>query len=501
MSGSLAIDELQRGVDGPSAAPQGRSLPQALEAEQALLGAVLVNNDAWRIVSGLVEKDDFSEPLHAVMWEVVDGLCRQGIAATPVTVIPYLGSADLGSMTAPHYLARLAAEATTIVNAPDYARIIRNLAARRRMIAVANTLIVDAFNAGVNETPQTIIDRAQEALEETRPNALKEGRSRVPAAQIVADMIDKADRIARGEDVQGGSTTGLLALDEAIGGFNAGELVIVAGRPGMGKSTLATSLALACSAPYLRRQARALFVSLELSKDAIASRLAADAAYSTGAIIAHSDIRAGRLSAAHIAALRNAEDAVAAHRLTVEYSKGRSLHEIDMIVQAENKRLARSGEKLDVVFVDQLKQIKAPERYKGNRNNEIGEIVWGLRELAQRHGFCCMLMCQLNRSVESRDVKNKRPSLSDLRDSGELEQDADVVLFVYREAYYLKKLLDDEREPEKISDLRHRYDSLKHEMEIIVAKNRHGDQQTVKAWCDIAASAVRPARSDLMGRW
>lgn len=191
MSGSLAIDELQRGVDGPSAAPQGRSLPQALEAEQALLGAVLVNNDAWRIVSGLVEKDDFSEPLHAVMWEVVDGLCRQGIAATPVTVIPYLGSADLGSMTAPHYLARLAAEATTIVNAPDYARIIRNLAARRRMIAVANTLIVDAFNAGVNETPQTIIDRAQEALEETWQTIKRCDRLHI---QIVTKRISAVEK-------------------------------------------------------------------------------------------------------------------------------------------------------------------------------------------------------------------------------------------------------------------------------------------------------------------
>lgn len=478
----------------------GREMPKSIEAEQALIGAVLINNDAWRACVGLVEVSDFAEPVHAALWRVIDGLCQRGVVTNPVTVGPYIADIDFGGVNARQYVARLTSEATSVINAPDYARMVRDLAVRRKLIGAAQTLLETAYDAGPEATAETLISDALSSIDELRPPSLRLGKTRSMVGDLVAEAIETAELLSTGERIGEGITTGLPALDDAIGGFHPGELVIVSGRPGMGKSTLATSLALSCSKLGHARGGRALFISRELSKSAIASRLASDAAFDAGARIAHSDIRKGRLGLGDIDALRRAETVVSQSRLIVEYAAGATLREIESIIQTENKRLARSGEKLDVVFVDQLKQVKASDRYKGQRVYEIGEITWGLREMARRHRFCCVLMCQVNRALEGRDVKNKRPSLGELRESGDIENDADVVMFVYREAYYLKRQIEAGGDREKIADARDIFERIKNEMEVIVSKNRHGDTQTVKAFCDIAASAVRPLR-DLTGGW
>ncbi len=462
-------------------APVPRPPPANAEAEQALLGAVLVNNAAFHAIGPRLLAEHFSEEIHQRIWTVATALITEGRVATPITLRTFLGDHDLGGITVPQYLARLAAEATTIVNAPDYARMVVDLATRRALIAAAEEVIEGAYDPPAALPVERLVDGAEASLMAVRQSLAATTQTRVTAADAAGELLDQVQRIMNGEEQGVGVTTGLRDLDYDTGGMRPGELWVVGGRVGMGKTIKAITLARAAA----KSGVGVLLFPFEIGRRQAIARVLSDLAYFHRKPLGYGAIMKGQVDAEDMWRLRDAEKRLRDMPLVLDDSSGATLTQIASRIRSERDRMAKRGVTLGVVILDYLKFIKAGDRYAGQRVNEVGEITVGLKRMAKDLNVCIVLLAQVNRGTESRD--DKRPNLADLRESGDIESDADVVLFVYRDIYYIERTKKfNDGDPDTVS----RANDCRDELELIVAKLRTGATRTHKLWCDVSCSTI-----------
>jgi replicative DNA helicase len=477
-----ADSALRKPVEQP--ATTFRSAPHNIEAEQALLGAILVNNEAFYRVSDFLEPQHFYEPIHQKIYEITRDLMRAGKAATPVTLKTFLdANADLGGITVSQYLARLAAEATTIINAQDYGRTIYDMFIRRQLILVGEDMVNLAFDAPVDFSPRNQIEESERRLYELAETGRYDGGFQ-RFAQALTTAVDMAARAYQRDGKLSGLATGLDDLDRMMGGLQPSDLIIVAGRPGMGKSALATNIAYNVARSWrgeVRPDGHTVtanggivgFFSLEMSAEQLATRIIAE---QTG--IPSSQIRRGGISEADFERIKDHSIELQNLPFFLDETGGLSIAQL----AARARRLKRQRG-LDLMVIDYLQLLQGSSRRSSeNRVQEITEITTKLKALAKELNVPILALSQLSRQVESRD--DKRPQLADLRESGSIEQDADVVLFVYREEYYhlMRKPLESSRE--KFAEWLADSDKVHGKAELIIGKQRHGPTGTVELQFD-----------------
>jgi replicative DNA helicase len=477
----MALQDLAARKEAPGAAPLYRTAPHNIEAEQALLGAILVNNEAFYRVSDFLEARHFFEPIHQRIFELAGTLVRAGRIANPVTLKTHLpADIDVAGLTINQYLARLAAEATTVINAEDYGRTIHDLALRRSLIVIGEDMVNVAYDAPVDFSPRTQIEDAERRLFELAETGRYDGGfQRFETALTTA--VDMAARAYQRDGRLSGIATGLHDLDQMMGGLQPSDLIILAGRPGMGKTALATNIAYNVAKAW-RAQPRpdgrsetvnggiVGFFSLEMSAEQLATRIISEQTK-----IPSSNIRRGKISSLDFDRIVEVAREVQTIPLYIDETGGLSIAQLS----ARARRLKRQRG-LDFLVIDYLQLLQgSTRRASEGRVQEVTEITTGLKALAKDLNVPILALSQLSRQVENRD--DKRPQLADLRESGSIEQDADVVLFVFREEYYL-------REPRAGTE---EHDKWRAEMEaqgkgeilgtaeIIIGKQRHGPTGTV----------------------
>jgi replicative DNA helicase len=459
--------------------PAYRSAPHNIEAEQALLGAILVNNDAFYRVSDFLEPKHFFEPLHQTIYETAASLIRMGKVATPVTLKTFLpADTDIGGMTVGQYLARLAAEATTIINAQDYGRTVYDMALRRDLIGIGEDMVNVAYEAPVDFAPRAQIEDAERKLYELAESGRYDGGfQRFSQALTVA--VDMAAKAFQRDGKLSGIATGLRDLDTKMGGLQPSDLIVLAGRPGMGKTALATNIAFNVARAH-RAEVQpdgtmksvnggvVGFFSCEMSAEQLATRIIAER---TG--ISSSSIRRGGITEADFEKIRDYSIELQSLPFYVDETGGLSISQLT----ARARRLKRQ-KGLDLIVIDYIQLLSGSgKRGNDNRVQEVTEITTNLKALAKELNVPVIALSQLSRQVENRD--DKRPQLSDLRESGSIEQDADVVMFVYREEYYLAN-----KEPragtEEYAKWQTEMDLAHGKAEVIIGKQRHGPTGTVE---------------------
>jgi len=473
------LESVARKPAAEPAAPY-RTAPHNIEAEQALLGAILVNNEAFYRVSDFLEPPHFFEPIHQNIYQLSRELVRAGKIATPVTLKTFLdANIDIGGLSVSQYLARLAAEATTIINAEDYGRTIYDLAVRRSLIQVGEDLVNDAYDSPVESSPREQIEDAERRLYELAETGRYDGGFQ-RFAQALTTAVDMAARAYQRDGKLSGLATGLDDLDRMMGGLQPSDLIILAGRPGMGKSSLATNIGYNVAKAWrgeVKPDGHTMtvnggivgFFSLEMSAEQLATRIISE---QTG--IPSNQIRRGGISEADFETIKDVSIEMQSIPFYLDETGGLSVAQL----AARARRLKRQRG-LDLLVIDYLQLLQgSTKRSSENRVQEITEITTKLKALAKELNVPILALSQLSRQVESRD--DKRPQLSDLRESGSIEQDADVVMFVYREEYYhqMRKPLESNRE--KFAEWLAEADKVHGRAEVIIGKQRHGPTGTVE---------------------
>lgn len=452
-------------TDDAAAPSHWRQAPFNLQAEQALLGALLLNNDVLARVDDIVVPADFYEPLHAEIFSTASAMIGAGRVASPVTIRPYFETAEPinETMTVPQYLGRLAISATTIINARDYARTIHDLATRRRLIHIGEDIVNAAYDNTVEQPPDVLIEEAEKELTALAERGHKTAHVST-FAQAIERAVASADEAYKRDGGLHGLATGLIDLDRHMGGMPKGKLIILAGRPAMGKSALASTIAYNVA----KSGHPVAFFSLEMSDEEIAMRLVAA---ETG--VSASKYNRGLADQRQMESLITTANRIKGLPIHFDTRGGVSAAQ----VAARARRMLRQN-RIELLVVDYLQLLRASTRRGGeNRVQEITEITSGLKALAMELQIPVIALSQLSRAVEARE--NKRPQLSDLRESGSIEQDADIVAFVYRDEYYIERRKPSE---DDIAFLDWQKDMAKSKgkAEVIFGKFRDGRTGTVE---------------------
>jgi replicative DNA helicase len=478
--------EAQAGAASPEALPF-RAAPHNLEAEQALLGAILVNNDAHDRVSSFLEPHHFYDPLHQQIYETASKLIASGKQATPITLRTFFETAEPidAGLTVPQYLGRLAANAATIINARDYGRTIHDLATRRGLILIGEDVVNAAYDSPVDFPPKEQIEEA-----ETRLFSLAEtdkyGQGFLAFNAALTNAIDMAGNAFKRDGHLSGIATRFVGLDGKMGGLQPSDLIVLAGRPSMGKTALATNIAFnvararaesLAANPTLRPDdpghdgAVVGFFSLEMSSEQLATRILSEQAG-----IPSEKIRRGMINEDEFKELVTVSQRMASIPLYIDQTGGISIAQL----AARARRLKRQ-QGLGLLVIDYLQLMTGMSKRGDNRVQEVSEITNGLKALAKELNVPILALSQLSRAVEQRD--DKRPQLSDLRESGSIEQDADIVMFVYREEYYLERTKPQEGTLE-FQDWMAKMQIVSGKAELIIGKQRHGPIGTVQLQFD-----------------
>ena len=445
--------------------------PHNFEAEQALLGAILVNNAAYDHVAGLLRPEHFADAVHGRIFDACTKLIERGQIANPVTLKGIFDrDAELESIGGAQYLARLAGSSVTIINAPDYAKAVYDAWMRRELMGVARDLDEAASEDFTLLAVKHLEDAESRLVDLLQSGSMGTAR---PIIKGIETAMAKIQHAISSPSRVSGLRTNLADLDSWLGGFHGGELIILAGRPSMGKSTLAVNI---CVSAAGDDTAAAMF-SLEMPEDQVGMVALAKA---TG--ISVNRQRRGDVDPEGHRALQEAAGEFMGLPFHIDDRSGVTL--LDIRAQA---RYLKRRHDIGLVCVDHLQLIRSEQRRGWNRTQEIGEITAGLKGLAKDLDVPVLLVSQLSRQTEGRD--NKRPQLGDLRESGAIEQDADVVLFVYREHYYLTRKEPSQSRANEYADWQADVQALEKVCEIIVAKQRHGPCGTIKLFNDQNKSA------------
>jgi replicative DNA helicase len=470
-----------------------REAPHNIEAEQALLGAILVNNEAAHRVLGFLESQHLYEPVHGRIFEACQKLIERGQIATPVTLRTYFENDDaLADVGGAQYLARLAGSAITIINAEDYGRTIYDLALRRQLIDLGEDVVNRAYDSDIDDAAIQQIEDAEQHLFRLAESGEQQGGPQAFQTSL-RDAVLAAEAAHKRETQLTGVATSLNDLDELLGGLHRSDLIILAGRPAMGKSALATNIAVHAAMNYRGGRdengdwktdngAVVGFFSLEMSAEQLATRILSDQTE-----IPSYKMRRGQLSDDEFQKLVIANQRLEEIPLFIDDTPALSI----AALRTRARRLKRQNN-LGLIIIDYLQLVSPSGRQRNDgRVQEISEITRGLKALAKDLDVPILALSQLSRAVEQRD--DNRPQLADLRESGTIEQDSDVVMFIYREEYYWSRThpKPKRRRDELEEDLNLRLEQWTHdymtegragEAEIIVGKHRHGPTDTVTVY-------------------
>jgi replicative DNA helicase len=494
--------EVIRIAESASEAPP--ALPQNVEAEAALLGALMIDNRLVEDIQLKLKPLHFFEPLHGRIYEAILKLSDSNRIANPVTLKP-LFDADEGmkEVGGPAYLAQLTGSGAAVIGARDFASQIYDLALLRALVGVGRELVEGALDTSEDVAPLAQIERAETELYKVAEEGGAEGKAKSFGEAAMASIRSAEVALNRGGGLTG-LTTGFTALNSRIGGLQRSDLIIVAGRPGMGKSALATNMGFAAAERFLQDQSDGIeahraagapvaIFSLEMSAEQLATRILAEQSRVTA-----EQIRTGNIGRQEFASFARTADRLNSLPLYIDDTPGLTI----AALRARARRLKRQ-KGIGMVIVDYLQLLQGTGKGSAgdNRVQEISEISRGLKQLAKELDVPVVGLSQLSRAVEQRE--DKRPQLSDLRESGSIEQDADIVLFIYREEYYLagKQPSDDDPDLAGWQEKMNRAYGL---AEIIVAKNRHGgtgkDQLRFEGrftkFSDVADESRLPERRD-----
>jgi len=417
--------------------PATQTLPQNVEAEAALLGALMIDNRLVEDVQLKLRADHFFEPLHGRIFEAILRMTDANRVANPVTLKPmFEGDEAMKEVGGPAYLAQLTGSGAAVIGARDFAAQIYDLALLRALVGVGRDLVEGALDTSEEVAPLAQIEKAETELYRVAEEGGAEGKAKSfgEASKLALEMAERA--LNSGGHLSG-FTTGLDSLNTKIGGLHKSDLTIVAGRPGMGKSALGTNMAVAAAQRFLRDAedgippeksagAPAVLFSLEMSADQLATRILAEQSGITS-----ENLRTGRITQHEFRDLARAAAELQSLPLYIDDTPGLTI----AALRTRARRLKRQ-KGIGLIVVDYLQLLSGTGRGNDNRVQEISEISRGLKQLAKELDVPVIGLSQLSRQVEQRE--DKRPQLSDLRESGSIEQDADIVLFIYREDYYVK---------------------------------------------------------------
>lgn len=471
---------MQRRVD-PLEAPAQRPAPHNIECEQALLGTLLVYNDSYGSIAGSINERHFFEPLHGRIFELIKRQIETGKPANPVTLRHQVASEEPigGKLEIADYLYRLESASVPSGEIKAYAETIIDLAARRELILAAEDLIEKAYSS-----ENAVLDAAADAMSSVTNIIIN------PDGKKTAKLIGKASaglisRIRAGE-VPDSVPTYIGHLDQylAAGGFKPGQYIVGAGRPGMGKSTIAPQIALNMAL----RGNGIIYQSLEMCEEDLTARCLSSLVFSSTSPISYSDIANHNVDESELLRLDDAAKKLSNIPLLIDDRGGLTVSEISARARIVASQWRKKGIPLRGIVIDHIGKIRAGSRYKGQKVNEVGEISDALMNLGKELDIFVFALNQLSRDVEKRDKSNRRPELPDLRNSGDIEQDADLVMFFYRQAYY-------EEIPENsTNDEAKRLGRLEecwHKLETRIAKQRGGALKSVNLFASMPDCAVR----------
>ena len=474
-------------IDGGAEPPATPSLPQNIEAEAALLGALMIDNRLVEDIQLRLKPHHFFEPLHGRIYEAILRMADKNMVANPVTLKPIFdGDEVMKEVGGPAYLAQLTGSGAAVIGARDFAAQIYDLALLRALVGVGRDMVEGALDTSEEVAPLTQIERAESELYRVAEEGGNESKVK-SFGEATKLALEQAERALNSGGHLSGVTTGLEGINAKIGGLHKSDLTILAGRPGMGKTSLATNIAFAAAQRFVRDQedgiepgksagAPVAFFSLEMSADQLATRILAE---QSG--ISSENLRMGKISQQEFRSLARAAGELSTLPLYIDDTPGLTI----AALRARARRLKRQ-KAIGMVVVDYLQLLQgAGKNSNDNRVQEISEISRGLKQLAKELDLPVLALSQLSRAVEQRE--DKKPQLSDLRESGSIEQDADIVLFVYREDYYTAA--KEPKRPIEGDDARifEAYEQWQRDMErvygmaeLIVSKQRHGATGKVK---------------------
>jgi len=454
------------------------ALPHNVEAEQQLLGAVLTNNEVYDRVAAIVGARHFFDPVHARIFETAEARIQKNAIASPVTLKAFLeddpGLAELGG---PAYLVNLAGAAISSFAARDYARLIHDLAIRRELIAIGRDISDKAATPDVSSEPAEQIVEAEQALymlgEQGRTD-----RGFQSLLSAMTDAVSVASAAYQRDGGLAGISSGFHDLDEVMGGLHRSDLIVIAGRPSMGKTALATNIAFNVANAYRKGKLTdgtsgaanggiVGFFSLEMSSEQLASRILSERSQ-----VPSDRIRRGAMNETEFRRFVDAAKALESCPLFIDDTPALRIAQV-----AARARRQKRTHGLDLLVVDYLQLCQATTP-RDNRVNEISEVTMGLKAIAKELDIPVIALSQLSRQVEGRE--DKRPQLSDLRESGTIEQDADVVMFVYRAEYYKKRAQPADHELDKMAAWQEEMSQVHGKAEIIIGKQRHGPIKNIE---------------------
>lgn len=452
-----------------------KKAPHNLEVEQALLGAIFVNNEAYDAVVDFLKAEHFALKFHSQIFTLIQKSMALNKLVSPITLKNFLDPQEMvGEFTAYEYLVYLSSNAVSVIQAPDYARVIYDLFLRRSLINIGESITNRAYESKIEDTPNLQIEDAEKNLYQLAENGQK--NKKFEKLQVaLTKAIEMATAAHKRSNKLSGLATYIHSLDQKLGGLQPSDLIIIAGRPGMGKTALATNIAFNIANTYNIDKEKNIteggivgFCSLEMSSEQLATRLISEQSE-----VNASNIRKGNINEEEFNRILQVMNDIQNIPLYIDETGGIS---IAQLVARARRQKRQHG--LDVLIIDYIQLLSgSTRRSHENRVQEITEITTNLKSLAKELNVPIIALSQLSRQVESRE--DKRPQLSDLRESGSIEQDADIVLFVYREEYYKKT-----KEPALGTDAHLKWQEemsqVHNKAEVIVAKHRHAATGTVQ---------------------
>lgn len=463
---------------------QDNAQPQVLcnvETEAALLGGLMIDNRAVELIAERLDAEHFYEPIHGRIYTAILREQALGRVANPITLRPYFADDEaMREVGGPSYLAQLTGSGAALIGVQSFADQIRELAMRRRLIGGLDKMMVDVrtWDADYDELVGKIEGVIAEAAD------TRSGTEDASAAASIRDYMRSLE-----DGLPPGVTSGIEELDRAIGPIREGDLIIVAGRPGMGKTALGLNYGYgAAKGDADRDPAGVLFVSREMSKPQLAARLAANICFNGHSGINFGTIERGHLTNEQFRTVYRATDEIEELPFVIHYSSGIRIGQLNRLVRRTKRRMGAKGIPLKLVIVDYLQRV-SPDGRCENRTQEITQVSMGLKDCAMENGVGLMALAQLSREVEKR--ADKRPMMSDLRESGQIEQDGDVILFLYRAEYYLRQTEPPEDGSAERLKWEQAVEAVEHQIEFICAKRRQGETGTRRGRFFGAFQAVR----------
>ncbi len=440
---------------------QFKELPNNIEAEQAVIGSILISNDIFDEINTIISSINFYDPMHQKIFEAVESLIYKGMLANPITLKNYFED-EKDDLNIPEYLVKITKFSTSVRQAIEYSKIIYDMFVRRELIKISEQTIDSAKLNDLDTNGQSIIESSERLLFDLAEKG-SFNSSLVKFDEALKQTIEMASAAYKNEEGIVGVPTGLRDLDDKLGGLHQSDLIIIAGRPSMGKTSLATNIAFNAAQKLQDsgKKSSIAFFSLEMSSEQLSTRIISEQAR-----ISSNDIRRGRISDDQFDKFLETSKNISELPLYIDETPA-----ISIAALSNRARRIKRLFGLDMIVVDYIQLMRGTTFNKDGRVQEISQITQGLKAIAKELSVPVVALSQLSRQVEQRD--DHKPQLADLRESGSIEQDADVVMFVYREGYYLQR-----KEPREATvehaEWQAKMNEVAHLAQIIIGKQRHG---------------------------